>query len=201
MNISEYFKKIEKNIKKNSNIEIRDLEKIKAKFIIYIDQYLEELYSHTDNIGKLIKKKVDLKEFKVSFLKQFFNLKVRELISAPFIYSMIIPILITDIFLETYHHICFPLYRIPMVKRKNYISYDRHLLSYLNWFEKLNCVYCSYANGLIAYMKEIAARTERYWCPIKHSQKLYDEHSQYHKFNEYLDGKNYHSNLKKLRKF
>ena len=38
---------------------------------------------------------------------------------------------------------------------------DRYALSYLNVIEKLNCVYCEYVNGLIAYVQEIAARTEQ----------------------------------------
>jgi hypothetical protein len=35
--------------------------------------------------------------------------------------------------------------------------------------EKINCAYCSYANGAIASVREMASRTEIYWCPIKHA--------------------------------
>jgi hypothetical protein len=35
----------------------------------------------------------------------------------------------------------------------------------------VNCVYCGYFNGLIAYVQEIAARTEQFWLPHKACQK------------------------------
>jgi hypothetical protein len=41
--------------------------------------------------------------------------------------------------------------------------FDRTHLAYLNLVEKINCAYCSYGNGLAAYLREIAARTEQYW--------------------------------------
>lgn len=96
---------------------------------------------------------------------------LRHWISAPFIYTMIVPIVILDVFLEIYHRICFPLYGIAYVKRWQYIRMDRHQLSYLHWLEKINCAYCSYANGLAAYTVQIAGETEKYWCGIKHQEK------------------------------
>ncbi len=92
-------------------------------------------------------------------------------ISMPFIYGMIVPLLILDIGVSIYHAICFPLYGIPKVKRKEFINYERAKLFDLSWVDKFNCYYCSYANGLIAYTKKIAGETERVWCPIKHKMK------------------------------
>ena len=77
---------------------------------------------------------------------------------------------------------------------------DRHRLDYLNGIEKLNCVYCGYFNGLIAYIQEIAARTEQYWCPIKHANRIYTIHSRYHKFLEYGEYEDYQKKLAALRK-
>jgi hypothetical protein len=57
----------------------------------------------------------------------------------------------------------------------------------LNALEKLNCVYCSYANGLIAYVREIAGRTEQYWCPIKHARRVIGAHPHYAQFQDYGD--------------
>lgn len=57
-----------------------------------------------------------------------------------------------------------------MVKRSAYIRIDRQKLSYLNLIQKLNCMYCGYANGLLKYGAEIAARTEQYWCGIQHEK-------------------------------
>jgi hypothetical protein len=84
---------------------------------------------------------------------------------------MIIPLVILDVFIEVYHHICFPLYGIPLVKRSNYIKIDRHKLEYLTPMEKIDCAYCGYANGLLHYSAEIAGRTEKYWCGIKHKEE------------------------------
>lgn len=109
----------------------------------------------------------------------------RHWISAPFIYSMIIPLLMTDLFVSVYHAVAFPLYGIPKIRRRDYIVYDRRFLDYLNWVQKVNCLYCSYANGLIAYTGEIAARTERYWCPIKAASKPATTHAWYHDFADY----------------
>src|SRR3989344_2204154 len=94
----------------------------------------------------------------------------RHLLSAPFIWSMIIPIVIIDVWTEVYHRICFPLYGLPYVKRKNYIRLDRYKLPYLTRWDKFNCLYCEYANGVVSYCQAIAGETERYFCGIKHKK-------------------------------
>lgn len=95
---------------------------------------------------------------------------LRHLLSGPFIYGMIVPIVLLDVGLEIYHRICFPLYGLAYVSRSKYIKIDRHRLQYLNTIQKLNCMYCGYANGLAAYTVEIFAQTERYWCGIQHAR-------------------------------
>lgn len=120
--------------------------------------------------------------------------------TVPIIWSCIIPAVLLDIAASIYQIVCFKVYKIPKVKRNNYIVIDRHNLSYLNPIEKLNCVYCEYFNGLIAYIQEIAARTEQYWCPIKHARKLKTIHNRYHKFLEYGDCENYQKKLEEIRK-
>ena len=114
------------------------------------------------------------------------------LLSGPFVYVMIVPLVILDIFAEIYHRICFFLYGIPYVSRKKYIKIDRHKLKYLWWFDKINCAYCGYANGLLRYTAEIAARTEKYWCGIKHKKDPEFNEPEHHKnFEEYGDKDNY----------
>jgi hypothetical protein len=76
---------------------------------------------------------------------------------------------------------------------------DRGQLAYLNAIEKINCLYCSYANGLLAYISEIASRTEQYWCPIKHSRRVLAAHGRYRKFADYGDAEGYHAELGALR--
>lgn len=88
-----------------------------------------------------------------------------------------------------YQAICFPIYGIPKVGRGDYIISDRYALPYLNIIEKVNCQYCAYMNGLIAYTQEIAGRSEQYWCPIKHARKMATLHERYVRFLEFGDGK------------
>lgn len=122
------------------------------------------------------------------------------ILSAPVIYVMIIPLAILNVSLTLYQHICFRVYAIPRVLRANYLVIDRGRLAYLNVIEKLNCVYCGYGNGLIEYAREITARTEQYWCPIKHARRALDPHSRTHKFFDYGDAGTYRKNLETLRK-
>ena len=96
--------------------------------------------------------------------------RLRQTLAFPFIWSVSLPLVVLDFFLEIYHHIAFPLYGIPIVKRSNYIKIDRQKLSYLSFADKINCMYCGYANGFAAYMVRIAGDTERYWCGIKHKE-------------------------------
>jgi len=96
--------------------------------------------------------------------------RLKHWLSAPFIYSVIIPAVFLDLMIEIYHRICFPLYGMPYVQRSHYIRVDRHKLQYLFWYEKMNCLYCGYVNGLLRYASMIAQVSERYWCGIMHQK-------------------------------
>jgi hypothetical protein len=91
-------------------------------------------------------------------------------------------------------------YGIPKVKRSDYIRLDRRHLAYLNWAEKFNCEYCGYANGVLACATEIAARTEQYWCPIKHALRMKSMHSRYRHFFEYGDAEHYRQHIEEVRR-
>jgi hypothetical protein len=121
------------------------------------------------------------------------------ILTAPVIYSVIVPLVLLDLFVTAYQLVCFPVYGIPKVRRQDYLVFDRGYLAYLNFVEKLNCAYCSYGNGLIAYTREIFARTEQYWCPIKHARRVVGAHSRYLKFDDYGDAENYQMRLGQLR--
>ena len=95
----------------------------------------------------------------------------KRILSIPFIYLVFFPLVLLDAIVELYHRISFPLYEMPLVVRRLYIRIDRHKLSYLKPVQRFNCVYCGYANGLLAYAKEIANRTESYWCNIQHAHE------------------------------
>lgn len=108
-------------------------------------------------------------------------------LTAPVIYALIIPFALLDLFVSLYQAICFPVYGIPKVRRRAHIVIDRQHLVYLNGLQKLNCVYCGYVNGLIGYVREIGARTEAYWCPIKHANRIADPHPRYYGFVDFGD--------------
>lgn len=120
-------------------------------------------------------------------------------ITAPAIYGLIIPVVVTDIFVTLYQAICFPVYQIPKVRRRDYLRWDRKKLSYLNFVQKVNCLYCDYANGVYAYACEIAGRTEWYWCPIKHPSNAARSHNHYDKFIEFGDGDDFAKKHKERR--
>ncbi len=126
--------------------------------------------------------------------------RARHLLTAPVIYSLLLPFVLLDAMLWLYQQICFRAYRIPPVARGDYLNFDRHRLPYLNMVEKLNCLYCAYANGLIGYVQEIAARTEQYWCPVKHATQPEFEHRRYGRFVEYGDAEGYRRELPLLRR-
>jgi hypothetical protein len=140
------------------------------------------------------------KKLKQTLPRFFLESKLRNLLSAPFVYSMIFTFVILDVTISLYQAICFSLYRIKKVKRSQYIVIDRHKLKHLNSIERFNCVYCEYGNGVIAYAREVAARTEQYWCPIKHARKVFGKHSRYHDFLDYGDATDYHEHLLEYRR-
>ncbi|WP_201791928.1 hypothetical protein [Sphingopyxis witflariensis] len=120
-------------------------------------------------------------------------------ITAPVIYSMLLPLFLLDIWISVYQAICFRAYGIARVERRDYIAFDRGRLAYLNWVEALNCAYCAYANGVIAYAREIGSRTEQYWCPIKHALRISDPHQRYYEFLEFGDAEGYRTRLAAFR--
>jgi hypothetical protein len=106
---------------------------------------------------------------------------------------------ILDLFVSFYQMTCFPIYGVAKVRRGNYIVFDRQQLEYLNIIEKFHCTYCAYGTGLIAYVEEIVARTEEYFCPIKHARKMLGTHARYARFLDYGDAADYEARLEAFR--
>ena len=181
---------------------IEEIKKLEKQLLIEIEKKEEEFFytiegkkiyfeSETRKYHKKLATKIHTYLFNASFLN---------ILTAPVIWFCLLPALFMDAVVSGYQFICFKVYGIPEVKRSDYIVLDRHSLSYLNFIEKVNCVYCGYFNGLIAYIEEIAARTEQYWCPIKHARKMNSFHRRYHKFFDYGDNRNYKESLEQLRR-
>ncbi|WP_111734216.1 hypothetical protein [Roseovarius amoyensis] len=116
-------------------------------------------------------------------------------LTAPVIYSLIVPFVLLDLFVTIYQRVCFPVYGIERVRRADFIRIDRQHLAYLNALQKLNCIYCGYANGLVGYAQEVAGRTEAYWCPIKHAARIGAHHAYYAQFVDYGDGERFQDGL------
>ncbi len=139
------------------------------------------------------------RRFKTGLIRFLREARFSAVLTSPFIYSLIVPLALLDVFVFVFQRICFPAYGIPPVPRSDFIAIDRHRLAYLNVVEKMNCLYCEYANGLIAYVREVAGRTEEHWCPIKHARKIRNPHQRYFRFLDYGDAQGYRSLQDKRR--
>lgn len=140
------------------------------------------------------------RRYKTGLLRFLARSRLLVVLTAPVIYAGWIPFLLMDLFVTAYQAICFPIYRIPKVRRADYLVFDRGDLPYLNLIEKFNCFYCSYGNGVAAYAREVAARTEQYWCPIKHARRIRAAHEHYPKFFDYGDAEAFQQGLERLRR-
>jgi len=111
-----------------------------------------------------------------------------KLIGMLMIWSAIGPIFLADIYATIYQEIYFTIQGIPKIKRSNYVKLDRWELSKLSIGQKLSCIYCSYANGIIAWIKAIINQTETYSCAIKHQYKMPGQEHQadFAEYKEYL---------------
>jgi len=148
--------------------------------------------------GELLRQQ---RRYKIGLFRFLLRSRLPVLLTAPIAYAGIVPFALLDLFVSIYQAICFPLYRIPRVRRADYLAaLDRAELPYLNLVEKLNCGYCAYANGVAAYTREVAARTEQYWCPIKHARRIRGSHERYPDFFDYGDAEAFRRGLERLRR-
>ena len=186
-----------------------ELDDLLAKINALEEELVEELQKQEAAFSYEIRKRrvyfeenivLRHKQYTKELLRYIRDAPLKHLVSAPIIWSCLIPALFMDASVSIYQTICFPIYDIPKVKRRDYLIFDRRYLNYLNLIEKINCSFCSYFNGLIAYTQEIAARTEQFWCPIKHARRLKSLHSRYQYFIDYGDPEIYRSRIDVLRR-
>lgn len=140
------------------------------------------------------------RRLKMGLLAYLWSAQLTSIAIAPVVYGMIVPLVLLDLGISVYQHICFRAWGISRAVRSQYVVIDRHRLAYLNSIQKLNCVYCGYANGVIAFAREIIGRTEQYWCPIKHATKIRRPHDRYRDFLEYGDAEGYRAKLEEFRR-
>lgn len=139
------------------------------------------------------------RRFKTGSLRFLWQAGPLSLLVSPLIYSLVVPLAALDLWVALYQALCFRVYGIERVERARYMVYDRSQLPYLNVIEKVNCAYCSYANGLVAYVREVASRTEQYFCPIKHAKRRLSAHERYARFVDFGDAESFRHERQRLR--
>lgn len=180
---------------------IEEIEKMKVKLAKEIDKQENHISYEIKNGYVTFEQEVlaKQKESMKNLLTWFREVPFSHLLTAPLIYAMIIPAIIFDMLLFVYQQIAFRVFKFEFIKRSDYMHFDHHYLGYLNAIEKLNCLYCSYFNGLMLYASAISGRTELYFCPIKHAKKVIAQHKYYEEFLSYGDEEDYQNKLKELR--
>jgi hypothetical protein len=138
------------------------------------------------------------KKLRTGLVRFLWQAGLLRLVAGIVIYIQIVPLLLVDLAVTVYHAVCFPIFGIAKVARGDYIVIDRHRLAYLNAVEKLNCLYCSYANGLLAYTREIVGRTEEHFCPIKHARTQRGQHRRYYGFADYGDADGFRKKMSEV---
>lgn len=122
------------------------------------------------------------------------------ILSAPFIYALIFPFLLIDVFVTVYQHICFRLWGLQTVERSRHVILDRQDLAHLTWRERLNCAYCDYAQGVLAYVSAVTSATEHFWCPVKHKSNHHGQAGAYESYLPHDDTADYTKRLWTERK-
>lgn len=168
----------------------RELEEKRRRFRYSLDRGRAEF---ADELAALHRR------LRLGWLAFLWDAPFLSLLIAPVIYSLALPLAALDAWLWLYQAACFPIYGIEKVERSRYVLLDRRHLPYLNWIERFNCDYCGYANGVLAYAREIASRTEQYFCPIKHSRRCRGAHGRYGEFVDYGDAETYRASWRRLR--
>jgi len=177
------------------------LRSVEAEIEAELAKRREELRFHIENRRIVFAEEVlrAQRAIRTRASRYFIDANPLIVLTAPVIYSLIVPILLVDLWVMAYQAICFPVYKIPKVRRRDYLIFDRHHLAYLNIIEKINCGYCSYANGAIAFIREVASRTEVYWCPIKHARRVLGPHPHYRGFADFGDAEGFREKLKQMK--
>lgn len=179
--------------------ELRDLEeRLEQKLQDRARAFKYELHERRAVFEKDIREQH--RRLRVGLMRFLFRSPLLTLLTAPVVYSVAAPIALLDIGVTIFQWICFPVWGMSRVKRSRYVVLDRHYLAYLNPVQKLNCIYCGYGNGVIAYTREVASRTEQYWCPIKHATRIAVPHARYRSFLDYGDADDFEARWEELRR-
>ena len=181
---------------------VRQIKKLEEDLLLEIQKKEEEFFYEIRARRVYFEKQIrkQHRRLKTHLARYVFGASLANLLTVPVIWVVLPPAILLDVFVSLFQAVCFPVYGIPKVRRCDYIIFDHNYLRYLNIIEKFNCIYCSYFNGLVAWVQEVAARTEQYWCPVKHARKLKTMHSRYKNFLDYGDAKAYKKRFQEVRR-
>jgi hypothetical protein len=174
-------------------LPLADIEKLEEEIKSHLYELRDGKIWFSDEIKR------EHRGLKTSLFSYIVHSRFFVIVTEPFIHACIIPFVLLDLFVSISQAVCFPVYGIPKARRRDYMAIDRFKLRYLNALEGLNCMYCSYANGLLGYVAEIAGRTEQHLCPIKHVRRIQHAHDRYSYFLPYGDAQAYRKRIDKVR--
>jgi hypothetical protein len=181
---------------------MRQMKNLEQDLLLEIHKKEEEFFYRIQDKRVMFEEKIRAQHASLmkSVPRYLLDASLLNVLSSPLIWACLVPAFLLDMAVSLFQMVCFPIYGIPKVRKKDYIVHDRNYLSYLNAIERINCTYCAYFVGLIAFVQEVAARTEQYWCPVKHARKLRAMHSRYEKFIDYGDCTTYREELESIRR-
>lgn len=98
-----------------------------------VEKLEEEIKSHFYELrnGKVWfseEMKREHRRLKTSLVRYVLRSRLFAVLTAPFIYALIFPFTLLDLFVSVYQAVCFPVYGIPKARRKDYIAIDRRQL-------------------------------------------------------------------------
>jgi hypothetical protein len=65
-----------------------------------------------------------------------------------------------------------PLLGLRKLRFKDYVIIDRHKIADLPWLDRLNCVYCGYANGLATFFEASLSQVEQWEGKLSFGKKI-----------------------------
>ncbi len=184
------------------NLLIAKIKELESEIVAEIHEREKQFGYEIQGTRVRFSKAIEAQHRKVakSLVRYLRESRLMCIVSAPVIWACVVPAILLHVAANVYQFVCFPIYGIPKVRRQDYFVMDRGHLLYLNSIQRLNCLYCEYANGMLAYVQEIAGRTEQYWCPIKHALNLKTRHSRYQRFLDFGDAEEFHKRFEDVRK-
>ena len=102
------------------------LERIQALQEQLEDEYRQSRETLQDKQRQLAEEvQRQQRRYKIGLFRFLLRSRLLVMLSAPVIYLGWIPFLLMDLFVTVYESICFPIYRIPKVRRRDYLVFAR----------------------------------------------------------------------------